>query len=86
MAYNTLDLSIWLAGIFIAYCIWVIIYRLYFHPLAKFPGPKLAAATGLYEIAWDYFGHGAYLFHCEQLHKKYGKLRTFRAFRKMVHN
>ena len=59
---------------FACYCVALVIYRLYFHPLAKFPGPKIAAATFLYEIAWDYFGHGAYLFKCERMHKKYGAL------------
>lgn len=56
----------------IAHRLWTIIYRLYFHPLAGFPGPKIAAVTHLYEIGWDYLGNGAYLFHCENLHKKYG--------------
>lgn len=50
----------------------VIIYRLYLHPLAKFPGPKIAAATHLYEIGWDYFGRGAYLWEIERMHRKYG--------------
>ncbi|KUL83714.1 hypothetical protein ZTR_07489 [Talaromyces verruculosus] len=59
---------------FVCYFITVLIYRLYFHPLAKFPGPKIAAATFLYEIAWDYFGHGAYLFECERMHAKYGPI------------
>lgn len=55
-------------------CYWVmiVVYRLYFHPLAKFPGPKIAAATFLYEIVWDYAGNGAYLFECERMHQKYG--------------
>lgn len=70
---NAAHAFLFILVLFMVYRISVIIYRLYFHPLAKFPGPKVAAATHLYEIGWDYLGHGAYLFHCEELHKKYGK-------------
>nr|L0N063.1 RecName: Full=Fusicoccadiene C-8 hydroxylase; AltName: Full=Cytochrome P450 monooxygenase PaP450-2; AltName: Full=Fusicoccin A biosynthetic gene clusters protein 5 [Diaporthe amygdali]BAM71030.1 fusicoccadiene C-8 hydroxylase [Diaporthe amygdali] len=51
-----------------------IVYRIYFHPLAKFPGPKIAAATHLYEVAWDYFGQGAYLYEIQRMHEKYGPI------------
>lgn len=50
-----------------------VIYRLYFHPLAHFPGPKIAAATYLYEGGWDYFGKGAYIHQIERMHQKYGQ-------------
>lgn len=55
-----------------------IVYRLYFHPLAKFPGPKIAAATHLYEVAWDYFGQGAYLYEIQRMHEKYGTYASAR--------
>lgn len=50
----------------------LVIYRLYFSPLAKFPGSKLAAATGWYEFYFDYRYNGKYVFEIERMHKKYG--------------
>ncbi|CZT49094.1 related to cytochrome P450 CYP3/CYP5/CYP6/CYP9 subfamilies [Rhynchosporium secalis] len=62
------------AVILMSYWASIVIYRLYFHPLARFPGPRRAAATHLYEIAWDYFGDGGYLFEVQKMHQKYGPI------------
>ena len=47
-------------------------YRLYLHPLAKFPGPKLAALSRWYEIYYEIICRGQFTFHIQDLHKKYG--------------
>ena len=47
-------------------------YRLVFSPLAGFPGPKLAAMTGLYEFYFDFFRNGTYIFEIEKMHQRYG--------------
>lgn len=49
------------------------IYRLTWHPLTRFPGPKLAAATGWYETYYDCFLLGKYSNHIDQMHRDYGK-------------
>lgn len=80
-ASNLLGLGLWgLIWGAVVYSLCLIIYRLTLHPLAKFPGPRMAAATHLFEIAHDFFGHGAYLFEIERMHDKYGEYhRTHRA-------
>ncbi|KAF2090333.1 putative cytochrome P450 [Saccharata proteae CBS 121410] len=50
----------------------IAVYRLFFHPLASVPGPKLAALTSWYEIYWDIFKEGQYMWQIDAMHDKYG--------------
>jgi hypothetical protein len=56
----------------IAYIAVAIVYRLYFAPAARFPGPKLAALTFLYEGYYDVWCEGQYTWKIRELHKQYG--------------
>ncbi|KAH7233411.1 cytochrome P450 [Fusarium tricinctum] len=63
-------------GIFflgVAITLWTIhtvVYRLYFHPLAKFPGPRLAACSEFWFIRA--MTSGRHSFDMSKLHRKYG--------------
>lgn len=62
-----------ICSIFIIYFTGGVIYRLYLSPLAKFPGPKLAAATLWYEFYYDAVRRGRYTFKIKELHQRYGQ-------------
>jgi hypothetical protein len=49
-----------------------VIYNLFLSPIAKFPGPKLAAMTPWYEFYWDGIKGGQYYFRIEEWHRKFG--------------
>ena len=49
------------------------LWRLYISPLAKFPGPKLAALTSWYEFYYDVVKRGNYTFKLQHLHDQYGQ-------------
>lgn len=56
----------------VIYLIGLGVYRLYFSPIAKFPGPKLAALTLWYEFYHDVVRGGQYVFKIDELHEQYG--------------
>ncbi|OJD36692.1 cytochrome p450 [Diplodia corticola] len=54
--------------------LWRIVQRLFFHPLASVPGPKLAAASTLYEFYWNAVRGGKLFMRWEEMHQKYGPI------------
>jgi len=61
-----------LAAILVTYPIVLALYRVTFHPLAKFPGPKLAAMTLWYEFYYEVILWGQFTNRIEWMHKNYG--------------
>ncbi|TEY57352.1 hypothetical protein BOTCAL_0220g00050 [Botryotinia calthae] len=58
--------------------------RLYFHPLSKIPGPRLAAATSWYEFYYNVIRDGSYIKNFEQMHNDYNS-SVIRITPDMVH-
>ena len=59
----------------VLYLAYGVIWRLFWSPIAKFPGPKLAAVTLWYEFYYDVLKTGRYMWEIEKMHEKYGQLR-----------
>ncbi|EPE28199.1 Cytochrome P450 [Glarea lozoyensis ATCC 20868] len=74
--YQLLSLLSWkvVAAMLAIYCASLACYRLFLHPLAKFPGPKLAAITRCYEGYYDLILEGQYTFKIAEMHKSYGPI------------
>lgn len=65
--------SLTIAGVLVLlYLLGLAIYRLYFSPIAKFPGPKLAALTLWYEFYYDVVKRGKYTWEIKKMHQAYG--------------
>lgn len=62
-----------LLGVSFLYVLCKAIHRLFFHPLAKVPGPWYAAISIAYEFWWDCIKDGKYMFAIEDLHRQYGR-------------
>ncbi|MCJ1440789.1 MAG: hypothetical protein MMC23_001275 [Stictis urceolatum] len=69
----------WLLLLFLVmHAVGLSIYRIWFHPLANFPGPRSAALTKWYEFYYDIVKRpgGTFMFEIERMHREYGKLNS----------
>ncbi|KAI0387436.1 cytochrome P450 [Hypomontagnella monticulosa] len=60
--------------VIVSYTIYSAIWRLYLSPIAHFPGPRIAALTHLYEIYYNNWLGGKYIWKINDLHKQYGPI------------
>ncbi|KAL1636290.1 hypothetical protein SLS56_001270 [Neofusicoccum ribis] len=69
---SLLQLLAYAVALGIVYGLSLVVYRLYFHPLARFPGRKLAAATLWYEFYYDVVKPGLYHQEVSRMHEEFG--------------
>lgn len=68
----TMILTATVAGV--TWVAWQAMYNIYFHPLARFPGPRAAAATRYWKAWVECFQEKSFCHELEKLHARYGKV------------
>lgn len=71
---STSKATIYAAVLISSFVAYVVFYRLFFHPLAYIPGPKLAALTFLYQTYHSFKDGSRFYKRVGLLHKKYGPI------------
>lgn len=59
---------------FVAYAVYTTIYNVYFHPLAHFPGPPLAATSTCWKAYVECIANRSFCHELVGLHARYGKM------------
>ena len=76
MAFGDLSMLKGVAYLVVVWIVYRIAIALYnvspYHPLARFPGPKIAAASYLYEAYYDWWLVGRYGKVIARMHETYG--------------
>jgi len=67
-----------LLGLLVLWLLIRTIYRLVFHPLARFPGPRLAAITSMYAAQYDLPFETSFCKEMPRLHDSYGPIVRIR--------
>jgi hypothetical protein len=84
------DLSIlkgiaYLVVVWLAYRVGIALYNISpYHPLARFPGPKIAAASYLYEAYYDWWLVGRYGKVIARMHESYGTFDIYHFHRNLT--
>ncbi|KAH7136179.1 cytochrome P450 [Dendryphion nanum] len=86
MSFLNVEYLILLVVISVAYFVYGIIWRLWLSPIAHIPGPRLAAATRLYEAYYDLVLGGQYTFKIGELHKQYGPIIRISPWEVHIHD
>ena len=75
-AFDALNAFFTTSVLLLFYVLCISVWRLCLSPLAKFPGPKLAALTLWYECYYDVLkpGGGMYIWKIEKMHQRYGNI------------
>mgnify|MGYP004549414351 CR=1 FL=1 len=58
----------------VTYALYTVIYNLYFHPLAKFPGPRSAATTIYWKAYVECIANRSFCHELVDLHARYGNM------------
>jgi hypothetical protein len=84
-SYNLSALLVYVAALtIIGSYVQNVFYNIYRHPLRHIPGPKIAAATYLYQTYYSLVGVSRYYIKIGKLHNKYGEPPTFHLTRSRV--
>ena len=73
LSYETLSVVV---AVVLGKIIYTAISRLYLSPLASVPGPKLAALTFWYEVYFNVFKPGMFIWEIKRLHEVYGTVQS----------
>ena len=61
----------------IAYAVYAVTYNVYFHPLAKFPGPTIARTTIYWKAYVECIANRSFCHVLVELHARYGEMAWY---------
>jgi len=85
LQFSPLRIAATIGAVVVTYIVLLYLYRLFLHPLARYPGPPLAAISNWYEFYYEIILDGAFTKHIQGLHKRYGSFASLLAGSYLLH-